>query len=284
MDGMSLFMLTLPNATLIPGKLTMLEDHTQSSEEICRLLVQHLEYADTLVPEQLPLEVPLLLFGKRMHTHPYAVTGPFEYVKKVNDANVIEIPYGHDGNGVQIADPIIAPPPVIAPVPPVQGGGPPVAPAAGAVQDLNAALLQGVLAAIQAMTQMNMQSDQRNASMFLQQSHLQAASMQANSQQLHHLTNHLGTLGTEVGKAIASHPTRIQATLSHLSAVPGQSNDPQQLGSLTRPIPVGMSVAGVDQGPYVQAFQPQLNDKNTRRIDEATHQIVQRHLPPSVKV
>jgi len=33
----------------------------------------------------------------------------------------------------------------------------------------------------------------------------------------------------------------------------------------------------------VQAFQPQLNGKHTRRIDEATHQIVQRYLPPSVK-
>jgi len=41
----------------------------------------------------------------------------------------------------------------------------PGAPVAGAVQDLNAVLLQGVLTAIQAMTQMNMQSDQRNANM-----------------------------------------------------------------------------------------------------------------------
>jgi len=108
--------------------------------------------------------------------------------------------------------------------------------------------------------------------------------MRANKQQLQHLTNHLGTLGTEVGRAIASHPTRIQATLSHPSAIPGQSNDPRQLGSLTRPIPVGMSVKGFDYGPYAQAFQPQPNDKNTRRIDEATHQIVQRHLPPSVQI
>jgi len=108
-DGMSLFMLSLPNATLMPGNLTVLEDHTQSSDEICRLLVQHLKYADTLAPEQLPLEVPLLPFSERMHTHQHAVTGSFECVKKVNGANVIEIPHGHDGNGVQIADPIVAP-------------------------------------------------------------------------------------------------------------------------------------------------------------------------------
>jgi len=50
-----------------------------------------------------------------------------------------------------------------------------------------------------------------------------------------------------------------------------------------RPIPVSMSLATFDYGPYVQAYQPQPNDKNARRIDEATHQIIQRHLPSSVK-
>jgi len=197
---------------------------------------------------------------------------------------LIEIPYGHDSNGALITNPVVIQPPAIIPIPPVQGNGPPGAPVAGFVQDPNAVLLQCVLTAIQAMTQMDMQSDQRNASMTLQQSHLQAATMRANQQQLQHLTNHLGTLGTEVGGAIASHPTHIQATLCHPSAIPGQSNDPQQQGSLTRPFPVGMSLKGFDYGPYVQAFQPQPNDKNTRRVDEATHQIVQRHLPPLVRV
>ena len=283
-NGMSFFMLSRPNVTLMSANLTLLENHVRSSEEICRLLALHLEYANKLAPEQLPLEVPLLPFDKRMHPHPYAVIGSVECVKKVDDANVIEIPYGHDDNGALITDPVVVQPPAVVPIPPVQGNGPPGAPVAGAVQDPNAVLLQGVLAAIQAMTQINMQSDQRNASMTLQQSQLQAATMQANQQQLTHLTNHLGTLGTEVGRAIASHPTHIRATLSHPGATPGQSNDPRQLGSLTHPIPVGMSINGFDYGPYVQAFQPQPNDKNTRRIDEATHQIVQRHLPPSVQI
>jgi len=262
-NGMSLFMLARPNTARTPGKFTMLEDYVQSSEEICRLLVRHLEYADTLAPEDLPLEVPPLFFGKRMHTHPYAVTGLFEYVRKINDANAVVIPYGHGPNGVQIVNPVVVQPPVIVPVPiarvnqpPVQGGALPIAPVAGAVQDPNAALIQGMLAATQAMTQVNMRSDQRNSIMTQQQSQLQAATMQANAQQLQHLTNPLGNLGTEVGKAIASHPTCIQATLSHPSAIPGQTNDPRQLGSLTRPIPVSMSVPTFDYGPYVQAFQP----------------------------
>jgi len=41
-DGMSFFVLTWPNTTLALGNLTMLEDHTRSSDEICRLPVQHL--------------------------------------------------------------------------------------------------------------------------------------------------------------------------------------------------------------------------------------------------
>jgi len=95
-NGMLLFMPTHPNTTRIPGNFTMLEDYVQSSEEICRLLVEHLVYADTLALEDLPLEVPLLFFGERMHTHPYHVTGSFEYVRKINDANAVVIPYTHD--------------------------------------------------------------------------------------------------------------------------------------------------------------------------------------------
>jgi len=106
--------------------------------------------------------------------------------------------------------------------------------------------------------------------------------------QLQHLTNHLGNLGHEVGRAIASHPTRhshmIQATLSQPNVAPGQSNDPPVLGSLTRTTPPSMSVPLFNCSPHVQAFQPQPNDKHTRRIDKATHQVVQRHLPAPVKI
>jgi len=98
-----------------------------------------------------------------------------------------------------------------------------------------------------------------------QQMQIQVATMRTNAQKLQHLTNHLGNLGTEVRKAIASHPTRhaTQATLSHPNVIPGQSNDPRQLGSLTRPHPVSMSIPTFNYGPYVQAFQPQPNNKNT---------------------
>jgi len=97
----------------------------------------------------------------------------------------------------------------------------------------------------------------------------------------------LGNLGHEVGRAISTHPTRhshaLQAALSPSNAIAGQSTDPRVLGSLTRPIPVSMSLDTFDYGPCVQACQPQPNDKNARRIDEATHQIIQRFLPISVK-
>jgi len=117
------------------------------------------------------------------------------------------------------------------------------------------------------MTQVNLQSDMQNTSMTRQQMQLQAATMRSNAQQLQHLTNPLGNLGTKVGKVIASHPTchAIQATLSHPNVILGQSNDPQHLGSLTRPHPVSMSIPTFNYGPYVQAFQPQPNDKNARK-------------------
>ena len=52
-------------------------------------------------------------------------------VKKVNDANAIEIPHGRSANGVQIADPVVMQPPVLPPIPvapppvqPLVGGAP----------------------------------------------------------------------------------------------------------------------------------------------------------------
>jgi len=163
-NGMSMFVLTAPNTRIALGNVTMLEDHVRSSEEMCRILVGHLWYAETLSPDQLPLEVPIILHGKRMQTHPCTIAGSFAHVKKVNDANAIVIPYGRDANGVPIADPVVIQPPALPPIPvapppvqpPVPGGAPPAAaPVVGNVPDPNAALIQGVLAAIQAMTQMN---------------------------------------------------------------------------------------------------------------------------------
>jgi len=282
-NGMPLFVLTVPGKKMTNQNATMLEDHVASTQQMCRILGRHLSFANTLPPDRLPLRVPLLFYGKRMHTHPHVVPRSFDYVTKVDDVNVVVIPYGTDDSGKQLVDPPVIRSPAILPAPastlPSTIGSTPGT-GTSSDPDQNAALLRGVLAAMQVMTQVHMQSDQRNASMTQQQARLQAATLQSNAQQLEHLTNHLGNLGYEVGRAIANHPTQhshtIQATLSHPNTVPGQSNNPRDLGSLTRTIPVSMSLPTFDYGPYVQAFQPQPNDKNTRRIDEATHQIVQR--------
>jgi len=281
--------LTAPNMPITLDNLTGLEDDVRLSQLLRNAIVGHRMHAETLPPHPLPWEVPVVLHAGRMRTHPYAITGSFGHVKKMYGTNTIVIPHGRDINGVPITDPVVVQPPVPPPIPAVPTGGAP--PAAGLVArngpDPNAALIQGVLTAIQAMTQMNLEQNESNASMTQQQSALQAALMRANQLQLWHLTNHLDNLGHEVGRAIASHPTRhnhaIQATLSQPNVAPGQSNDSRTLGSLTRTVPVGLSVPSFNYGPYVQAFQPQPNDKHTRHIDEATHQIVQRHLPASVK-
>jgi len=184
-NGMSVFVLTAPNTRVTSDNVTLLEDHVRSSKEMCCILIGHLMYTETLPPDQLPLQVPIVLYGERMQTHPYAITGSFAcHVKKVSDANVVVIPYRRNARGVQITDLVVIQPPALPPIPvappPVQppvGGAPP---AVAPVVDPNAALLQGVLAAIQAMTQMNIGSDLRNASLTQQQSLLQAASMRAN--------------------------------------------------------------------------------------------------------
>jgi len=196
-------------------------------------------------------------------THPHVVPGSFDHVKKVDESNVAVIPHGVDANGAQIVDP----PVTQAPAFPTLGGAPSAgasgAPSAGAAPDL----VQGMLAAMQVMTQVHLQSDQRDASVSQQQARLQAAAMQSNSQQLENLTNHLGNLGCEVGRAIATHPTNhshtLQATLSHPNTVAGQSTGPRVLGSLARAVPVSVSLPTFDCGPCVQACQPQPNDKNT---------------------
>jgi len=99
-------------------------------------------------------------------------------------------------------------------------------------------MINGMMAAVQAMaqamTQMNVQADARSPAMARQQIDLQAATLKTNPQQLGQLTSAMGNLGHDVGKAIASHPPpTIQATLSHPSAVLGQSVDLKVMGSLT---------------------------------------------------
>jgi len=286
-DGMPLFVLTVPGATVVEKNATMLEDDVASTQKMCRVLDRHLAFANTLPPDQLPLRVPLLFCGERMLAHPCHAPGSFDHVKKVDDVNAVVIPHGTDDNGKQIVDPPTMQSAAILPAPASALGSTPGA-GTGSGPDQNAALLRGVLVAMQVMTQVHLQSDQCNASMTQQQAKLQAATLQSEAQQLEHLTNHLGNLGYKVGRAIANHPTQhshtIQATLSHPNVVPGQSTDPRALGSLTRAIPVSMSLPMFNCGPYAQAFQPQPNDENTRRIDKVTHQIIQRALPDSVKV
>jgi len=286
-DGMPLFVLTVPGANMVAKNATMLEDNVASTQKMCRMLGRHLAFANTLPPDRLPLRAPLLFCSECMLTHPFHAPGSFDYVKKVNDANAVVTPCGTDDNGNQIVDQPETQTPTVLPVPAAALGSAPGT-GTGSGPDQNAVLLQGALAAMQMMTQVHLQSDQRNASMTQQQAKLQAATPQSQAQQLEHLTNHLGNLGYEVGRAIASHPTQhshmIQAALSHPNAAPGQSTNPQALGSLTRAIPVSVSLPNFDYGPCAQAFQLQPNDKNTRCIDEATHQIIQQALPDSVKV
>jgi len=79
-----------------------------------------------------------------MHTHPHVIVGSFDYVKKVDEANVVVIPYGVDDRGTQIVEPpvIVMPAPIPAPTSNASGTG------TSPDSDSNGAILQGVLAAM----------------------------------------------------------------------------------------------------------------------------------------
>jgi len=151
-----------------------------------------------------------------MHTHPCAIPGSFDHVKKVDNAGMILIPCGIDDDGNQLDDPpeIQAPPDIpVPPLAPTTASGSAPGAGTGSGPDSNAALLQGAVLAMQHVTQVHAQSDRRNASMSQQQAKLQAAMFQSQAQLLESLTRNLGNLGHDVGRAIASHPTQHNHTL-----------------------------------------------------------------------
>jgi len=59
-----------------------------------RMLIRHLGVARTLPPERLPHRAPLMFYGGQMYTHPCAIPGSFDHVKKVDDVGMVVIPYG----------------------------------------------------------------------------------------------------------------------------------------------------------------------------------------------
>jgi len=210
-NGMTLFVRSVPNVKMKAGNSTLLSDNQESTQAMCRIIGRHLAFARTLPPERLPYRVPLLFYGGQMHAHPYHVPGSFNYVKKVDDAGVVVIPYGNGDDGNQLVDPPVIQTPAI-PAPTTTPGSTPGT-GTGSGSDPSEALLQGVLGAMNCMTQVHVQSDRRNASMSQQQAKLQAAALQSQAQLLENLTRNLGNLGYEVGRAIASHPTQHSHTL-----------------------------------------------------------------------
>jgi len=83
-NSMLLFMLKAP--TLVQtgqhasGNYAMLEDAVESSQDTCTQLISYLNHADTLPPDQLPLEAPLVFHSERMRVHHCGIVGSFEHV------------------------------------------------------------------------------------------------------------------------------------------------------------------------------------------------------------
>jgi len=58
----------------------VLEDAVESRQEVCTALIGYLNHADTLPPDQLPLEVPFSFTDNRMQVHPCGMAGSFACV------------------------------------------------------------------------------------------------------------------------------------------------------------------------------------------------------------
>ena len=278
LEGLDTFMLRGPTLPADRGNsFTMLENCPESTAEVCEIVAKFITHAMTAPDVQYPILIPVELVGVHVRRHANGIVGSFEYLQCfARDGTTMIVPYGNDANGRPITDP--------PPIPRVTIPAVPANPtsATGAAGLDPTAMMHSMILAVQAMAQAGIQADERNAQMAQQQMDLQASVLRANAKQLHDLGGCMSNIGSEVGRAIASNPIHSNVTLNQ-GGVAGQSTDPNVLGSLTRRHPIGLSVPTFDYGPYVQAYQPQPNDKNTRRIDEATHQIIQRELPPSVK-
>ena len=278
LEGLNIFMLNGPTLRTDRGaNFTMLENCPESTAEVCAIVAKFITHAMTGPDVQHPVMIPVAIAGTRVRRHANGIMGSFEYIQCFTRDRTISVPYGVDSNGHPITDP--------PPVPPIALPVLPTTPATGASTTGGldpTVLMNSMILAMQAMAQAGARADERNAQMSQQQMDLQASVLRANAKQLHDLGGCMSNIGSEVGRAIASNPIRSNVTLNQ-GGIAGQSTDPNDMGSLTRRHPIGLSVATFDYGPYVQAYQPQPNDKNTRRIDEATHQIIQKELPPDVK-
>jgi len=160
-------MLRRPGLARANANLAMLEDAVQSTKEVCNRLAFYINHANTLPDDQLPLEVPLIFYGQQMHLHPHDILGSFEYVQKDDDTGVVVIPYGRELDGTPIVKPPATPATAFPIVPPPQAGQPDVLGGApgGAWQVDPSVLINGMLAALQAMADLNLQADARNAAM-----------------------------------------------------------------------------------------------------------------------
>jgi len=149
-NGMDIFMLRGPGQAKMSANLAIMYDDVQTPHDACIQLAPYMNIALTLPDDELPLEVPLVFYSRRIHQHPHGMRGLFEYLQKDDDDGAVVIPYGCALDGTQIVKPSVRPMPVfppLAPLAPPAQPGQPVAPGAVPQPDPNV-LLNSVMAAI----------------------------------------------------------------------------------------------------------------------------------------
>ena len=216
--------------------------------------------------EELPAEILFVFDGASCEIHQLAMRGNFNLVQ------LPTVPYHGE------VPPIPQPTPPASPLNPA----PPVPPSDTGTPQENV-MLQALLAAVQGMAQMQKAAGERSDALQLQFVQSQEAHLQAQRHQMIQMGNMVGNIGATVGQAVARNINipALPTTISMAPPVPaGVSHDPTVLGSLTNPKPVQIRDPKFNLQACLNLYSTQPNDSKVRRIDAATHHIIQKCLPP----
>ena len=251
-------------------------DQGPLQEAINNLVAQLVWTSDADLPGKI-----LFIYGSEDCTiHPLALKGNFNLVRNPTMSYHGTVPT------VTMA-PVPPPAPPAPPAPP----GPPVPPANTGTSATGTGqgnmMLQALLTAVQGLVHSQTLAGERSDAMQLQFVQAQEAHLQAQRHQMVQMGNMVGNIGNTVGQAVARNINipALPTTISMAPPVPaGVSHDPRVLGSLTNPRPVQIRDPNFNLQAYLNLYSTQPNDSKVRRIDAATHHIIQRGAIPQIAV
>ena len=104
LEGLRVFMLSGPTLRAdgpnCGDNYTLLENFTESTDEVCEIVAKFILHAMTTQDIALPVVIPVALIGAHVRKHESGIVGLFEYIKCFDpDGNMVVPYYGTDHNG-----------------------------------------------------------------------------------------------------------------------------------------------------------------------------------------